>query len=145
MEIKNLPVGARIRDKNGLFDYYVAAQNHPGYEGTTLLSTQVVLIGPLDAAERTASAEPKQQMTYGNNDFELSNLLQWLGSDQDDWYIPAHDLDSPPKYPNVRNGVRGYHHQPGYLSMLPEVVRRHLLASQVPVHCLDENEVAYVK
>lgn len=131
MELKSLPVGARLEDQSGSFRYYVAAQNHPGYAGTTLLSAQVVLVGPLDAAE--------PESVYGSNNLAHSNLLQWLCSETDDWFVPQHSHDMPPISQNIRHEARGYTQTPGYLGTLPPAVRENLLESRVPVHCLKQD------
>lgn len=139
MELRELPVGACIRDQNGRFCYYIAAQEHPGYAGTTLLSAQIVLIGVFDAAEAatTAPHPPAGGTNYGNHDFAKSNLLQWLNCDRKDWFVPSHAADTPPVAANIRHGATGYANRCGYLAALPAAVRNHLLESQVPVHSVD--------
>ncbi len=134
MELQSLPVGACVRNESGSFCCYVAAQDHPGYSGTTLLSEQVVLIGAFDAAE-TDAAEEKHRHIYGNNDFARSNLLQWLNGEGGDWFSPTHGADAPPTDANIRHGARGYADRRGYLTDLPAAVREGLLESRVAVHC----------
>lgn len=139
MELQSLPVGACVRNQRGNFFCYIAAQDHPGYSGTTLLSAQIVLIGAFDAAE-AASTEPEKrskETSYGNNDFAKSNLLQWLNCEGKVWFEPSHAEDAPPVEANMRHGAKGYADRGGYLSELPGAVREHLLESRVPVHGLN--------
>jgi hypothetical protein len=135
MKLHKIPVGARIRDKSTGVSFYVAAQNHPGYEGTTLLSEYVVRVGCFDAAEPTNPGKVtfKDSRTYGNNKFPASNLCQWLNSEGTDWYTPQHQYDAPPTPENTRHQAGYYADAPGYLSELPETLKKAILISQVPI------------
>lgn len=57
---------------------------------------------PLDALERGSGCE--RHRYFGNPDYAKSNLLQFLNSDQNEWYSPTHQYDAPP----VRNNVSGH-------------------------------------
>lgn len=60
---------------------------------------------PFDAMERE---NPSRQYYYsGNPDYTTSNLLQFLNSDQEDWYEPTHQYDAPPVRNNVNDRYRG--------------------------------------
>ena len=59
---------------------------------------------PFDAMERE---NPSRQYYYsGNPDYTTSNLLQFLNSDQEDWYEPTHQYDAPPVRNNVNDRYR---------------------------------------
>ncbi len=150
MQLSKLPVGALIRDRQDSFACYVASQDQPNYAGTTLLSRDVVLIGPFDAAEpeNPQNRHPGDQARFGSNDLETSNLMQWLNSDKPDWYHPATHYDTPPVSEYIRNGADGYLDLPGYLTKLPASVKECLLESDVPVHRLEWDGsvgIGYVK
>ena len=125
MEIGKLPVGALVEDRDGTFHYYVASQDQPGYDGTTLLSRDVVLIGAFDGAEPDypQRRHPRDRASFGSNDLKTSNLMSWLGSDRQDWFEPKTPWDTPPDSAHIRNGARGYADLPGYLTFLPEPVK----------------------
>ena len=54
---------------------------------------------------------------YGNNDWEDSNLRQWLNSSAASWYKPTHDHDHIP----CADACYGaYDSKPGFISMLPD-------------------------
>jgi len=136
MEISQLPVGALVESRDGAFAYYVASQDQSGYQGTTLLSRDVVLIGPFDGAEpdNPQKRHPRDRAAFGSNELVDSNVLQWLNSGEKDWFVPATRWDTPPEPAYIRNGARGYRDLPGYLTALPETVRTCLLETRVPVH-----------
>ncbi len=41
---------------------------------------------------------------YGNNDYELSNIRQWLNSRGNDWFRKQHEYDAPPEDYEYTNG-----------------------------------------
>lgn len=141
MQISKLPVGALVESRDGRFACYVAAQDQPGYNGTTLLSRDVVLIGPFDGAEpeNPQNRHPRDRASFGSNGLRESNLLQWLNSDQTDWFRAQTRWDTPPAPEFIRNRARGYQDLPGYLATLPVQVREALVESQVPTHVMGEN------
>ena len=54
---------------------------------------------------------------YGNNDWEDSNLRQWLNSGAASWYSPTHEHDHIP----CADACYGpYDAKPGFVSMLPD-------------------------
>ncbi len=135
MKLKDLPVGARITDRRSGYEFLVAAQNHPGYKGTVLVSDRILRCAAFDAAE----PESKKRTTfenaalYGNNNFELSNIRQWLNSAETYWYRPTHELDTPPAGKNLR-----YNEQPnmevnGFLRELSPALVEAIYESDVPV------------
>lgn len=141
MKISDLPVGALVESRDGGFACYVASQDQPGYTGTTLLSRDVVLIGPFDGAEpdNPQRNNPRDRAAYGSNALGESNVMQWLNSGERDWFRPRTPWDTPPAPAYIRNHARGYQDLPGYLTTLPGAVRDALVESQVPVHVLGED------
>lgn len=58
------------------------------------LSEFVLDMVKFDAEERN---NPNHDCRYcGNGNYELSNVLQFLNSFEDDWYGPMHEYDAPP-------------------------------------------------
>lgn len=141
MQISMLPVGVLIQSGQSGFSYYVASHDQPGYPGTTLLSRDVVLIGPFDGAEpkNPRNRHPDNCAEFGSNALADSNVLSWLGSDDVDWFHPKTAWDMPPEPEFIRNGARGYRDLPGYLTTLPEPVKSALLETDVPVHIRRED------
>ena len=83
MKLRELGIGSVVLEpESGLF-FLVAAQNHPGYGGTTLLARHIVELGCMDGAEPDVPNHPvfEQQSLYGSNDYGQSNLHQWLNAD----------------------------------------------------------------
>ena len=74
---------------------------------------------PFDAMERE---NPSRQYYYsGNPDYTTSNLLQFLNSDQEDWYEPTHQYDAPPVRNNVNDRYRApYKDHYGFLCFFEE-------------------------
>lgn len=65
---------------------------------------------------------PDRTMYYcGNCDYSLSNIHQFLNSDEDDWYEPSHEYDYPPGRDRNNYQVSGmYLEHSGFLSDFEE-------------------------
>lgn len=135
MRLRDLPIGARVRDQGGEAAFLVAAQNHPGYGGTTLLAEKVLGVRCLDGAEpqRRLRSIFERVWQFGSNDYGASNLHQWLNGDGADWFSPRHEGDCPPAAAYLRYGEQPYDGLPGYLSGFSAAFREKLLESEVPV------------
>lgn len=137
MKLKDLEIGSRVREpKSGLI-FFVAAQNHPGYGGTTLFAEKILELGCMDAAEPEHPNPGKppvygQASEYGWNDYAASNLNQWLNSDAEDWYRPQHGWDRPPEAPCLRYNEVPYLHRPGFLTQFSDLFLGALLEVEVP-------------
>ena len=81
------------------------------------MAKQMIDLRPFDAKESSNSNSDRQ--TKGNNNWQYSNIEQWLNSDQSNWYSAQHSADAPPSSANVRvsNGVayNPYDTKPGFL------------------------------
>lgn len=53
---------------------------------------------------------------YGNNDYALSNIRQYLNAEGADWYQPQHANDAAPAKANIYDGDNPYAEQPGFLA-----------------------------
>jgi len=135
MKLKDLPIGARVRDIENPCEFLVAAQDHPGYGGTTLLAKNVIDVRCFDAKEPDKPGKQlfDSEADFGSNDYATSNIHQWLNSEDADWYVAQHKYDCPPAPEYLRYGEQPYDKMPGYLSNFSAKFRQQILVSSVPV------------
>lgn len=119
--LSSLPIGTKVKfGKHSVnteaaqpIVWVVADINHSGYPtgSVTLLANDAVDLRAFDAAE-TNTTETK----YGNKNYGLSNLNQWLNSSASAgaWYSPTHANDAPPTRANVTEGTE-YYDRAGFL------------------------------
>ena len=74
---------------------------------------QIIDCRCFDAMESSNSDTDRQK--YGNNNWQYSNIEQWLNSDQSNWYSAQHSADAPPSSANVYNNYNPYDTKPGFL------------------------------
>lgn len=126
MKLKDLPIGAKL--KFGKYQvnkeipenitWLIADQNHNGYpsNSTTLLSEFILDFKEFDAKEKRSP--DTNHTSYGNNEYEFSNIRQWLNSNKagGEWYTPQHEYDEPPIPNNInKNYTNGYYDKQGFL------------------------------
>ena len=135
MKLKQLPIGAKVRDAENEIVFLVAAQDHPGYGGTTLLAERVIGVRCFDAAEpdRPRRKVFELECDFGSNNYKTSNIHQWLNSDKAQWYEKKHPLDCPPDAAHTLYHEQPYEKTPGFLSGFSQSFRDHILESTVPV------------
>ena len=134
MKLRELGIGSVVLEpESGLF-FLVAAQNHPGYGGTTLLARHIVELGCMDGAEPDEPNHPvfEQQSLYGSNDYGQGNLHQWLNADGKSWFCQQHPADMPPEEPYLRYGEVSYSGREGFLSRFSPMFRQALLQVDLP-------------
>lgn len=116
MKIGDLKVGAKL-----FFGNYGTRENttHPitwlkASSDNEFLSEYVLDLLRFDAQERN---NPDRDIYwYGNGDYEISNIIQFMNSFEEDWYDPMHKFDAPPGNPmNVNDGLGEYVNHPGFL------------------------------
>jgi hypothetical protein len=112
MILKDLPIGAKIREQKSSVVFLVAAHNHTGYSGTTLVTDCAIKLAAIDAAEPGNPDEAKQQ--FGNNFYPLSNIHQWLNANESNWYKPSHEFDAPPVTEYLDHGRLDFYDVPFY-------------------------------
>ena len=137
------------KDSANSLTFLVAAQDHPGYGGTTLSAQKIVELGCLDGAEPDAVKDGvfHQRCLYGYNDYAASNVHQWLNGIGPDWFRPAHPKDEPPALPDTRYQEVAYQTRDGFLTGFSPRFREDLLEVQVPYLKMtrkDAGELAYV-
>ena len=135
-KIKDLPVGARVRDAKNQMVWLIAAHNHPGYTGTTLVAEHLVGAGSFDAKEpeNPKSGNWDNVKEYGNNYYPYSNIRQWLNSAQANWYSPQHRYDAPPANDNIKYRDCPYDEKPGFLADFSPTFLKGL--QEVEVKCI---------
>lgn len=109
--ITDLPIGAKVKfgrhSINGEtpHDIIWLVVHNDGY-APTLLTKDVIDFRAFDAME---------QSTKKNSDYEDSNILSWLNTSGNGWFIARHEGDTPPNSSNVQNGGE-YESRPGFLT-----------------------------
>jgi len=151
MKASDLPVAALVREEKSNLEFYVAAQNHPGYGGTTLITRYVIGVRAFDAAEPDSpkTGNFNNERAYGNNCYAASNIHQWLNSDaKKGWYHPRHRYDAPPTKENVWYRENPYEEKPGFLYRFSDAFKRALLEVDIPYVIrtgAGEGRIEYVK
>ncbi len=132
MKLGDLGIGVRIRDSKSDIVFLVA-QSKDGV--VTLLSEQIVGVSCIDGAEPQQDCHPRWDAfdKYGNNNYLQSNIHQWLNSDQENWYQPAHELDTPPSKEYTRYGEQPTDVRPGFLCQFSDTFKANLVEVDLPV------------
>ena len=124
-KLSNLPVGAIIKfgkhqigsETAQSIIWVVADKNHSGYpsNSVTLIARNIIDVRAYDAAE-TGNA-------YGNSNYVLSNINQWLNSSASagQWYSATHSADVAPDYKS----------RPGFLYNFTEYERLAILPTTI--------------
>lgn len=120
--LRNLPNGAKVIVPGG--DYYgkpvvfeKLAYNHYGNNTTTLLTERIISIKAFSAKEPRNTDSNRR--TNGNNNWEVSNIRQWLNSDGASWYSSTHQYSEPPTAANLWEGHNPYNTEKGFLANFP--------------------------
>ena len=77
------------------------------------MAKQILDLRSFDAKESSNSDSSRKN--YGNNNWGVSNIEQWLNSDQSNWYSAQHSADAPPSSANVWGNYNPYDTKPGFL------------------------------
>jgi hypothetical protein len=112
MILKELPIGSKVREQKSSVIFLVADHNHTAYAGTTLVTDCAIKVASFDAAE--PDNPDKAIKEFGNNFYPLSNIHQWLNTNETDWYKPAHEFDAPPVVDNIDMGRLDFYDVPFY-------------------------------
>ena len=135
MKLSTLKLGDCVRDRRSGLSFSVAAIDHPGYDGVVLVCDNVIRCAAFDAAEPDSKGRfPFDAVNqYGRNNYELSNLHQWLNSEKTFWYRPSHETDTPPKGSNLLYNEQPNFEANGFLRELSPAFVSHIMESRVPV------------
>ena len=135
-KLSELPVGARIKEPGTGLYFLVAAQDHYAEGLTTLIAENVIRCAAFDALEPENKGKLRwwdEYSKYGCNDFETSNLVQWLNSEKFYWYRPAHEKDAAPDACNLRYGEMPNFDIPGFLYDFDKDFLAGIRYTEVPV------------
>lgn len=138
MRLKNLTIGTKVREKTSGVVFLVGEHEHAGYQGTTLITDNIVGQACFDAPEKGSPTESLR--ITGNNFYGFSNLHQWLNAEGFDWYRPLHEHDAEPSEENIalrpniydRHGYNAYDKKAGFLSWFGEMFRKGIIESDIP-------------
>ena len=138
----NLPIGAKVKygkhSVNGEVPepiiWTIVDKNHTGYpsNSVTLNTTQIIDVRSFDSHE--PNNPNTNRATYGNNNYQVSNLDQWLNKSDADgkWYQAAHAYDYPPST-ITSSGESSYVERPGFLHFFTSQERASLLNTTLKV------------
>ena len=138
----NLPIGAKVKygkhSVNGetpeSIIWTIVDKNHTGYpsNSVTLNTTQIIDVRSFDSHE--PNNPNANRATHGNNNYQVSNLDQWLNKSDADgkWYQAAHAYDYPPSTV-LSSGESSYAERPGFLHFFTSQERASLLNTTLKV------------
>lgn len=69
------------------------------------MTKQIIDMRPFDGKEPTNPNSSRKN--YGNNNWQYSNIEQWMNSDQASWYSTQHQYDAPPTSANCSQYSNG--------------------------------------
>lgn len=69
------------------------------------MTKQIIDLRPFDGKEPTNTDSNRKN--YGNNNWQYSNIEQWMNSDQASWYSAQHQYDAPPSSANCQQYSNG--------------------------------------
>lgn len=137
LRLRNLPVGAKVMDENSTFNgvpvvWIVGEHDHYGEGQTVLISEKVLQFMPFDGKE--ASGGATQRNAVGNSNYSVSNIDQWLNSDDDAsaWFTAKHTYDQAPNSDNVYQERNEYDNKPGFLNGFSTKFKEALIYANVP-------------
>ncbi len=135
MKIGSIGIGRKLYDPKSGIVFRIAAQDHYASGVTTLLTNHVIGVCALDAAEPGKKCRYPYEASdqFGNNNYPLSNLHQWLNSDETEWFHPTHEYDTSPEAERLRYGEHPYAAEPGFLTRLSDALRGALAPMDIPV------------
>ena len=134
-KLSNLPVGAKVKfgkhqiasETAESISWIVADKNHSGYpaDSVTVITQELIDILPYDAKEGST-------YQYGNPNYALSNIHQWLNSSASagNWYSPTHANDVAPTNSTTYN-AGGYQSRAGFLYNFTDKERSLLLPTTI--------------
>jgi len=132
--LNDLPIGALVKDTNtrsygSPIIFRIVDKNHDGYpdNSCTLLSENTLRTLVFDWNEPT-----NPHGVSGSQSYALSNIRQWMNSNDAAWYQPTCDYDTPPSstepYP-----CSNYVNEPGFLTNFSEAMQDALMLTNIPV------------
>ena len=118
LDLSNLVVGSTFK----LGKYQVESETpwpieweivHQESDYQIAMTKQIIDLRCFDAKEPTNTDNNRKK--YGNNNWQYSNIEQFLNSDQNSWYSAQHQYDTPPSSANVWINYNSYDNHKGFL------------------------------
>ncbi len=137
-QLGNLPVGALVMDPGT--KYYgepiiwkIADKNNASYpaDSITLITDKIIAYKAADAREPKNNDSNRKQ--YGNNNYKLFNIRQWLNSNKEKWYEPQHEADQSPISQYLYSSYNPYEQEAGFLSNFSENFNLNLVDTKLKV------------
>lgn len=130
--LSSLPVGAKVVDTATKYygkpiTWLVGGHDHYAQGQSVLVSEKIITLKAFDAIE--ANNANGTRRNYGNNRYSVSNIRQWLNSNESSWYTPQHSADAPPTNDNVRSGNNDYDQEKGFLTNFSASLRNALITT----------------
>lgn len=144
--LSDLPIGAKVVSKGAKYNdnpitWVVGGHDHYAQGQTVLVSEKIISLKPFDAKEAT---HPNNNIkTSGNNRYGVSNIRQWLNSDETSWYSAQHSADAPPKNANVDGGKNDYDTEAGFLTNFSTAIKNALVTTPLITAKNTVSEVGY--
>ena len=117
LRIADLPTGAKVK-----FGAYQVSDEEPHkicwvkvHHDNTFLSEFLEDQCAFDAKE--PEHENEYRRAYGNNRYSVSNVNQFINSEEPDWFSPTTPTDTPPINDYLYDRKNGYRHKPGFLHL----------------------------
>ena len=151
VKLRQLRVGAKVRERTSGVVFLVGEHEHAGYKGTTLVANHVIGQACLDAPEKD---NPNQRLRLtGYNYYAFSNINQWLNAESKEWYSPAHPYDADPSEDHLRerpnfyddHGCNAYVNRPGFLSWFGADFRKALYECNVPCMNATQDGIEFIQ
>lgn len=119
MQLKDIPVGSIVyhptsKYYNQPIKFRKLADGHHKAGNTLLVTDKIISFKAFDAKEPGNSDTDRRN--YGNNNWELSNIRQWLNSNLTSWFTPTHSADSTPNAAGV--STNPYDTEKGFMANL---------------------------
>lgn len=138
--IANLPIGAKVK----LGKYSVNGESaspiiwlkigsYPTLsDSVALLTEKIIDLRAYDAAE--SQSDMYNPRNYGNSDYGLSNIDQWLNKDNDsgEWFVKSHAYDESPTTTNTQFNTP-YTNRPAFLNAFTEDEKNIILQTPIGV------------
>lgn len=132
-KLNSLPIGTKVSIGASYYGEDVTFLLADKAKDNVLITERIITIKAFDAKEPSNSNSDRRG--YGNNRYVLSNLLQWLNSNETKWYSPAHSADAPP---STGVSYNPYENEAGFLSNVPKDIADAILTT---VHTVVKSSV----
>ncbi|ARK23322.1 hypothetical protein SporoP37_00525 [Sporosarcina sp. P37] len=135
--LKSLPIGSVVKDKDTLYlgvpiEFLVVAKNHVSYptNSVSLITKKIITHRPFDQREPTNPLSfgsygqlDNGRDKYGNNQYHISNIRNWLNSDVVNWYKKQHTYDEPP--------IQELLDEPGFMRNISYALKKNILLTSL--------------